>query len=161
MLPGTLLEKVASEIVHMEPLRGPSGDVIGITGAATDVTAQKQVQEALADALAFRDRMLGILGHDLRNPVAAVRTAATLLLRREGLDDDTRELAAAIDWSGKRMLEMIESLLDFSETRFKGALPISPCSIITSMRWVRGPMHRQRHMSKPGCRTAGRFLALA
>ena len=111
--------------VHMEPLRGPSGDVIGITGVATDVTEQKQVQEALADALAFRDRMLGILGHDLRNPVAAVRTAATLLLRREGLDEDTRELAGAIDWSGKRMLEMIESLLDFSETRFKGALPIS------------------------------------
>ncbi|WP_176064078.1 sensor histidine kinase [Anaeromyxobacter diazotrophicus] len=112
-------------IVHMEALRGPSGDVTGVTGAATDVTDQKRVQEALADALAFRDRMLGILGHDLRNPVAAVRTAATLLLRREGLDDDTRELAAAIDWSGKRMLEMIASLLDFSETRFKGALPIS------------------------------------
>ncbi len=116
-------------IAHMEPLRGPSGDVIGITGAATDVTEQKQVQEALADALAFRDRMLGILSHDLRNPVAAVRTAATLLLRREGLDDDTRELAAAIDWSGKRMLEMIESLLDFSESRFKGALPISPIAM--------------------------------
>jgi PAS domain S-box-containing protein len=113
-------------LVHMEPLRGPSGDVVGITGAATDVTEQKQVQEALADALAFRDRMLGILGHDLRNPLAAVRTAATLLLRREGLDDDTRELAAAIDCSGKRMLEMIESLLDFSQTRFNGALPISP-----------------------------------
>jgi PAS domain S-box-containing protein len=112
--------------VHMEPLRGPSGDVIGITGAATDVTEQKQVQAALADALAFRDRMLGILGHDLRNPVAAVRTAATLLLRRDDLDDDARELAGAIDCSGKRMLEMIESLLDFSQTRFKGALPISP-----------------------------------
>jgi PAS domain S-box-containing protein len=113
-------------IVHMEPLRGPSGDAIGITGVATDVTEQKQAQEALADALAFRDRMLGILGHDLRNPVAAVRTAATLLLRRAGLDDDTRELAEAIDCSGKRMLEMIESLLDFSQTRFKGALPMSP-----------------------------------
>ncbi len=135
-------------IVHMEPRRGPSGDVIGITGAATDVTEQKQVQEALADALAFRDRMLGILGHDLRNPVAAVRTAATLLLRREGLDDDTRELAAAIDWSGKRMLEMIESLLDFSETRFKGALPMSP--IATDLHEVTRAVVEEILAANPG-----------
>jgi signal transduction histidine kinase len=134
--------------VHMEPLRGPSGDVIGITGAATDVTEQKQVQEALADALAFRDRMLGILGHDLRNPVAAVRTAAALLLRREGLDEDTRELAAAIDWSGKRMLEMIESLLDFSETRFKGALPMSP--IATDLHEVTRAVVEEILAANPG-----------
>src|SRR5258706_13216266 len=40
------------------------------------------------------------------------------------------------------------------------ASPISRCSPITSTRSVRDPMRRQRPMSKPGCRTAGRCSAL-
>jgi PAS domain S-box-containing protein len=113
-------------LTHLEPLRGPSGDVVGLTGAFADVTEQKRAQEALAEALAFRERMLGILGHDLRNPLSAVRMLSTLLLRRDDLAEDAREQVAEIDRAGKRMLEMIETLLDFSESRFKGALPVSP-----------------------------------
>jgi PAS domain S-box-containing protein len=113
-------------LAHLEPLRGPSGDVVGLTGALADVTEQKRAQEALAEALAFRERMLGILGHDLRNPLSAVRMLSTLLLRRDDLAEDAREQVAEIDRAGKRMLEMIETLLDFSEGRSKGALPVSP-----------------------------------
>jgi PAS domain S-box-containing protein len=113
-------------LVHIEPLLGPSGEVIGLTGAAADVTEQKRVQEALAEALAFRERMLGILGHDLRNPLSAVRILAQLLLRRTDVSDDARVQLAHIDRAGKRMLEMIATLLDFSESRSNGALPISP-----------------------------------
>jgi PAS domain S-box-containing protein len=32
----------------IEPVRGPAGEIIGITGAATDVTERKQAEEALA-----------------------------------------------------------------------------------------------------------------
>jgi PAS domain S-box-containing protein len=113
-------------LVHIEPVLGPSGEVVGITGAAADVTEQKRAQEALAEALAFRERMLGILGHDLRNPLSAVRMLTQLLLRRTDLSDVARLQVAAIDRSGKRMLELIATLLDFSESRSKGALPISP-----------------------------------
>jgi PAS domain S-box-containing protein len=113
-------------LVHIEPLLGPSGDVVGLTGAAADVTEQKRVQQALAEALAFRERMPGILGHDLRNPLSAVRMLTHLLLRRTDLADHARAQVAEIDRAGKRMLEMIATLLDFSESRFKGALPISP-----------------------------------
>ena len=113
-------------LAHLEPLRGPSGDVVGLTGAFADVTEQKRAQEALAEALAFRERMLGILGHDLRNPLSAVRMLSTLLLRRDDLAEDAREQVAEIDRAGKRMLEMIATLLDFSESRLSGALPVSP-----------------------------------
>ena len=113
-------------LAHVEPLRGPSGDIVGLTGAVADVTEQKRVQEALADALAFRERMLGILGHDLRNPLSAVVVGLSLLRRRADLAEDAREQVNRIDRAAKRMLEMIETLLDFSESRFKGSLPIAP-----------------------------------
>lgn len=70
-------------LVTQEPLRDASGAIVGLTGAATDITDQKRAQEELARALVFREQVMGILGHDLRNPLGAVRALASLLLRRD------------------------------------------------------------------------------
>jgi PAS domain S-box-containing protein len=113
-------------LVTEEPLRDASGAIVGLTGAATDITDQKRAQEELARALVFREQMMAILGHDLRNPLGAVRALSSLLLRREGVPDDVRESLAEIGRAGQRMLEMIGTLLDFTESRFKSLLPIAP-----------------------------------
>jgi len=62
-------------LVRYEPLRDIRG-VVGVTGAAVDVTELKEAEDQLACELAFRERMMGILGHDLRNPVSAVLALA-------------------------------------------------------------------------------------
>jgi len=93
---------------------------------AAQIVEQKRAQHELAQALAFREQVMGILGHDLRNPLGAVRVLAALLLRRSELPEDVRGSLAEIDRAGKRMLELIGTLLDFSESRFKGTLPIAP-----------------------------------
>ena len=113
-------------LVSQEPLRDASGRIIGLTGAATDITGQKRAQEQLAQALAFREQMMGILGHDLRNPLGAVCALSSLLLRREDLPESAREPIGEIGRAGHRMLEMIGTLLDFTASRFTGALPIAP-----------------------------------
>ena len=78
----------------------------------------------LVDALAFRDQVMGILGHDLRNPLSAITALARVTMRRDDLPGDVRERLEQIDRAAKRSLAMIESLLDFSESRWKGALPM-------------------------------------
>jgi PAS domain S-box-containing protein len=113
-------------LVTQEPARDASGAVVGLTGAATDITEQKRAQDELAQALGFRDQVIGILGHDLRNPLAAVHALATLLQRREDLPASARESVAEIDRASERMLEMIGTLLDFAASRFTGRLPIAP-----------------------------------
>ena len=113
-------------LVSQEPLRDSSGAIVGITGAATDITDQKRAQEQLARALAFREEMIGILGHDLRNPLGAVRALSALLLRRDHLPQSVREPIAGIGGAAQRMLEMIGTLLDFTDARFTGTLPIAP-----------------------------------
>jgi signal transduction histidine kinase len=82
--------------------------------------------EELDDALAFRDRVVGILGHDLRNPLSAITALARLTMSRDDLPDEVRERLSQIDSAAKRSLAMIESLVDFSETRWKGSLPTRP-----------------------------------
>lgn len=113
-------------LVTQEPARDAAGAVVGLTGAATDITEQKHAQHELAKALVFRDQVMGILGHDLRNPLGAIRALAALLRRRDDLPDAVRESIGEIDRAGERMLEMIGTLLDFATSRFTGRLPLAP-----------------------------------
>ncbi len=113
-------------LISQEPLRGAAGTIAGLTGAATDITDQKRAQEQMAQAVAFREQIMGILGHDLRNPAGAVRALSTLLLRRDDLPEAAREPIAEMGRAGQRMLELIGTLLDFAGSRFTGALPIVP-----------------------------------
>lgn len=76
--------------------------------------------------LAYREQVMGVVGHDLRSPLAAVRALVTLLLRRDDLPEPVRRSLEEIDRAGRRMLEMTALLLDFTEGRFTGHLPIAP-----------------------------------
>lgn len=113
-------------LVTEEPARDATGAIVGLTGAATDITEQKRAQDQLAQALVFRDQVMGILGHDLRNPLGAIRALAALLRRRDDLPESARDCAAEIDRAGERMLEMIGTLLDFATSRFTERLPVAP-----------------------------------
>ncbi len=83
-------------------------------------------EEELEKALAFREQVMGILGHDLRNPLSVVRMTAGLALRGEGLSEELRRALIRIDGAANRMVEMIGTLLDFTQSRFRGNLPVAP-----------------------------------
>ncbi len=69
-----------------------------------------------------RDQFLGILGHDLRNPLGAVLMGATLLLDSE--DEEQVKTARLIQTSGERMSRMINDLLDLTRSRLGAGIPI-------------------------------------
>jgi signal transduction histidine kinase len=68
---------------------------------------------------------MGILGHDLRNPLGAVLGFSKLSLSEGGLPDKVRDHLQRIDRAAQRMKELIETLSDVTRTRFGGGLPIS------------------------------------
>ena len=70
--------------------------------------------------------MMGILGHDLRNPLHAITMASDVLLRREDRPETERRQLARIGRAAERMQEMIETLLDFTRLRYLGAFPVTP-----------------------------------
>ena len=71
-----------------------------------------------------RELFLGVLGHDLRNPLGAVLNSAQYLLHSEGLSGAQTKAASAIWRSGTRLGQMISDLLDVARTRLGQALPI-------------------------------------
>ena len=92
----------------------------------------ESIDEALTEAVDcfnrttehYRDQSLGILGHDLRNPLAAIIMGATMLVGSEKLDDRSVRVAARMLNSGHRMNRMIADLLDLTRTRFGDRIPI-------------------------------------
>lgn len=57
-----------------------------------------------------RRHLLAMLGHDLRDPLQAIRMAAHILQRNEG----SKSMATSIDNSSSRMQRLIGQILDFS-----------------------------------------------
>ncbi|MCU1278160.1 MAG: multi-sensor signal transduction histidine kinase, partial [bacterium] len=109
----------------IDPLRDEGGAIVGLIGAATDVTDEKRVQAELAQAVTFREQLMSILGHDLRNPLGAI-LAATGLLRRLELAQPARDHVDRLDRAAWRMAELIRTLLDVAYVRFHGSLPVAP-----------------------------------
>ena len=65
--------------VSANPVRDPSGRIIGSVSVVRDITERKQVEAALREADRRKDVFLAILSHELRNPLAPLQSAAALL----------------------------------------------------------------------------------
>jgi signal transduction histidine kinase len=112
----------------VDPVRDAEGTIVGLTGVSMNISEAKQTQNELALTLEFRDKVIGILGHDLRDPLGAI-SAGTHLLLAQDLPEDARRTLARIDRSGRRMSEMIATLLDFADARFNSTVPISTADV--------------------------------
>ena len=72
----------------------------------------------------LRERFLGIVGHDLRNPLGAITMTADTLLHRGKLDERDQKAVSRIAASTGRMSRMILQLLDFTRARLGGGFPL-------------------------------------
>jgi len=82
-------------------------------GVFLELARQRQ---ALAQALRLNEMFVGVIGHDLRNPLGAIVTGAELL---RGQLADERQLKAVrwITEAGRRMTSLIDQLLDLTRGR--------------------------------------------
>jgi PAS domain S-box-containing protein len=110
-------------------LRHPDGAVYGLFGISRDITLRRRQDEEREQESRFRERFIGVLGHDLGNPLAAIRLSSAALLARETLAPDVRRVMLRIDSSAERMARMVRQLLDFTRARMAGGIPLRPRDI--------------------------------
>jgi PAS domain S-box-containing protein len=96
------------------PVRLESGNVEHWFGTATDIEDQKHRQEILAEDHRRKNEFLALLGHELRNPLSAIRIAVTLLQRSSAQDAATRRAHELIERQVGQMTRLIDDLLDVS-----------------------------------------------
>ena len=80
----------------------------------------REREEALRTTADFRERLIGIVGHDLRSPLNTMLMASGLLIARGELSDEDARLASRIVTSGQRMGRMISQLVEFTRARLGG-----------------------------------------
>jgi len=118
-------------LTRAQPLRDDSGTIVRWIGTNTDIDDRMRAEAQLAESLnheretaEFREMFIGILGHDLRNPLGSITMAAALLLRRGHLDEQDSKAVARIINGSQRMSRMIAQLLDLTRFRLGGGVQL-------------------------------------
>ncbi len=101
-------------ICTVTPLRDGPGAARRAMVVVQDVDELKRYQEEVLAAARHKDQFLAMLGHELRNPLAAIRSAAELQQRFAGPEDDPRRTWSleVLDRQTRHMGRVIEDLLD-------------------------------------------------
>ncbi|BDG09993.1 sensor histidine kinase [Anaeromyxobacter paludicola] len=101
-------------------------DGAGLAVFFRDVTERKETEGRLEQARRFAQQLLGIVSHDLRNPLSAVQLGAKSLLRREDLGDAATAVVARIISAAERATRMIADLLDLTQARLGEGIAVHP-----------------------------------
>jgi len=121
--------------IDPKPARVNNPETIGMFKLFADLIAQhldsqdrmKANDAALLDereAAKLREQFIAVLGHDLRNPLAAIK-AGVEALRTSETDEDNTVIFELLQSSTNRMTGLISDVLDFARGRLGGGLPLN------------------------------------
>lgn len=82
--------------------------------------------EQVAAANRAKDLYMGVLGHDLRNPLGAMLMSARIMLMGASLSEQDRALVQRIARNGERMAALIRDILDYTRNEALGSIPVVP-----------------------------------
>ena len=93
------------------------------------ISSRSELRKGLAierETAELREQFIAVLGHDLRNPLAAISAGARILQRSGTLQDD-KELRVLdmMNTTVTRMSGLIDNVLDFARGRLGGGITLS------------------------------------
>ncbi|WP_166819864.1 PAS domain S-box protein [Thalassoroseus pseudoceratinae] len=108
-------------LTRIVPFRDDNGKIVRWFGTNTDISEQKQIQKELriiAAKLSEADRrkneFLATLAHELRNPLAPIRTGLEALKLAEDDPKMRQEVRETMERQAEQMVHLIDDLLDVS-----------------------------------------------
>jgi two-component system, chemotaxis family, CheB/CheR fusion protein len=100
--------------VAISPLKDVSGRLIGSSAIFRDINDLKRAQEVLRKEAHYKDQFLALLSHELRNPLAPLRTSLELLRRRGQADEEVERSLDVMDRQLSHMTALVDQLMDAS-----------------------------------------------
>jgi len=106
------------------PVRDAQGGIQRWMGTCTDIHEHKLTEDALREADQRKDEFLAMLGHELRNPLAPIRSAAALLPLAKADPARVEHIGRVIARQSTHMTGLIDDLLDVSRVT-RGLISLS------------------------------------
>ena len=88
--------------------------VQGFVAVILDISARKRIEDQLRRADQSKDEFLAMLGHELRNPLAPIRTAAEILRRLGPAEPTVEKALLIIERQIIHLTRLVDDLLDVS-----------------------------------------------
>jgi signal transduction histidine kinase len=121
--------------IDTQPSRLDTPMVRGMFRAFTDLVASylderraldpAETKQLDARAVAeLHDQLVTVLGHDLRNPIAAILASAKLL-KTTGVGDQATSIVDIIERSATRMFSMVDDVTDFARARLGSGMGLA------------------------------------
>jgi PAS domain S-box-containing protein len=99
------------------PELGPMGELLGMRAFVRDITDRKRAEEVVKESARRKDQFIATMAHELRNPLAALRSA-TYVLRDEATSGKVAKLETGalpiIDRQLCQLVRLVDDLLDVS-----------------------------------------------
>jgi sigma-B regulation protein RsbU (phosphoserine phosphatase) len=110
-------------LTHLALFRSPERRSYERELQAREETARLRLSDE-RDAAQLREQFIAVLGHDLRNPLAAIVGAARLL-RRENLTSKGVHITELMEASVDRMAGLIDDVMDFARGRLGSGIDLN------------------------------------
>ncbi len=132
------------------PVHGAGGETMRVAGTCQDVTTQNRARRALQGEERRKEQFLAMLAHELRNPLAPMRSAVDLLQQPSAAPGDAFRARDVIGRQLRHLSQLVDDLLDIARfncgkitlrqdlVELRGALN-------TAVETVRPVMEAQRH----------------
>ena len=90
------------------------GNPVRFDGTTQDITERKAREEELQEASRRKDEFLAMLAHELRNPLAPIRTSVEIMRAIDTVDPRVRETSDIIRRQVQHLARLVDDLLDVS-----------------------------------------------
>jgi PAS domain S-box-containing protein len=100
--------------LHGYILRDEQGRPLFGVGIVQDISERKRAEAALREADRRKDEFLAMLAHELRNPLAPIRNAVTIMHKLKDADPGLRWVRDVISRQINHLTRLIDDLLDVS-----------------------------------------------
>lgn len=98
----------------VSPVKDGEGRICGVSMVAREISERKRDERAAREADRRKDEFLATLSHELRNPLAPMRSATDVLCRAQLADPAIQTASAVIDRQLGQLTRLVEDLLDVS-----------------------------------------------
>lgn len=148
--------------VSADPVPSDAGGSDGVVLIVSDVTERRLLERQLrdhaaelAEASRRKDEFLGMLAHELRNPLHAIGTAASVLEQTPSASDELLRVCGIIHRRTRGLARLVDDLLEVSRmTRGLLQLRTGPVDLVRVVREAAGGV-------RPTLEAKGQSLALA